>query len=190
LPGPVPPQPAYPAALNPQLPPYQVIATLPPMAPAPAPVSRGRGATIAAGIAAAAAVLAAIVVVVVTLLDRPAAPPADRNAGPNSGQSAGPSTGPNEGGSKPTQLTLRDDGTAITITWVDPSGGAVSFIVAGAGRGQQLGPMGTVGPGKTSHTINGLDAHIDYCFTVVAVYSTDVVATSEQVCTNRGSTPR
>lgn len=169
----------------PQLPPYQVITTSTPAAPAPGPASRGHGAVIAAGIAAAVAVLAAIVVVVVTLLNAPATnngPP----AGPDAEQSAGADPDSGAGGSPPTDLALRDEGTAITITWVDSSGGTVSFIVAGARSGQQLGPMATLKPGSTKHTVNGLSATVDYCFTVVAVYSTEVVATSQQVCTKRG----
>ncbi|MGW4467839.1 tetratricopeptide repeat protein [Micromonospora sp. NPDC004704] len=170
----------------PQLPPYQVITTSPPAAPAPGPASRGHGAVIAAGIAAAVAVLAAIVVVVVTLLNAPATPNNGPPAGPDAEQSAGADPDSGAGGSPPTNLALRDEGTAITITWVDSSGGTVSFIVAGARSGQQLGPMATLKPGSTKHTVNGLSATVDYCFTVVAVYSTEVVATSEQVCTKRG----
>jgi hypothetical protein len=177
-PGPVYPGQTYPATPSHQLSSYPVITTSPTAAPAPAPVARGRGATIAAAVAAAVAVLAAAVVVVVALADRPASAP-----GPTP---TGPSTGPAVGGEPPTDLALRDDGAAITITWTDPTGGGVPFIVAGARRGQQLGAMASIDPGGTSHTVNGLSPLVDYCFTVLAVYSTETYATSGQVCTNRG----
>jgi hypothetical protein len=50
--------------------------------------------------------------------------------------------------------------------------------------------MATVDPGQTSYTVNGLNSRVDYCFTVLAVYSTNSFATSGQVCTEReGNTP-
>ena len=62
------------------------------------------------------------------------------------------------------------------------------FIVAGGRAGQSLSAMATVNAGETSYTINGLSPRLDYCFTVLAVYSVDQYATSGQVCTAR-STP-
>jgi hypothetical protein len=88
-------------------------------------------------------------------------------------------------GPPPADLRLRDDTTTITITWTDPTGGGVPFMVAGGRAGQKLGVMATVDPGQTSYTVNGLNGKLDYCFTVLAVYSTDTFATSGQVCTDR-----
>ncbi|PWU54618.1 hypothetical protein DLE60_29550, partial [Micromonospora globispora] len=95
-------------------------------------------------------------------------------------------------GAPPGDLRLRDDTTTITITWTDPTGGGVPFMVAGGRAGQKLGVMATVDPGQTSYTVNGLNGKLDYCFTVLAVYSTDAFATSGQVCTDRegSATPR
>ncbi|MGC1215282.1 MAG: hypothetical protein WA890_28975, partial [Micromonospora sp.] len=92
-------------------------------------------------------------------------------------------------GAPPGDLRLRDDTTTITITWTDPTGGGVPFMVAGGRAGQKLGVMATVDPGQTSYTVNGLNGKLDYCFTVLAVYSTDTFATSGQVCTNREGSP-
>lgn len=141
------------------------------------PVSewRGRGAVVVAALAAAVAVLAAVVVVVVTLVDG-AEPP----AGPV------PSAGPTAAGDPPTDLKLRDDGATITITWTDPTAGTVPFVVAGGRAGQTLSAMASIDPGTTRYTVNGLNPRLDYCFTVLAVYSTETYATSGQVCTNRG----
>lgn len=131
-----------------------------------------------AGLAAAVAVFAALVVVVVTLLDG-ADPPAD----------PGPSTGTAVASDPPTELKLRDDGAAITVTWTDPTAGTVPFVVAGGRAGQTLSAMASVDPGTTSYTVNGLNARVEYCFTVLAVYSTETYATSGQVCTNRSGSP-
>ncbi|WKU08820.1 fibronectin type III domain-containing protein [Micromonospora sp. HUAS LYJ1] len=95
-------------------------------------------------------------------------------------------TAPREtAGPPPTDLKLRDDAATITVTWSDPSDGSVPFMVAGGRTGRALGVMATVDPGQTSFTVNGLNADVDYCFTVLAVYSTDSFATSGQVCTDR-----
>jgi hypothetical protein len=42
--------------------------------------------------------------------------------------------------------------------------------------------------GQTAYTVNGLNPALDYCFTVVAVYNTNEVATSALACTQRGAT--
>lgn len=140
---------------------------------------------IIAGVAALVVILAvvgAVLVVVNVVGDRPAppAPPAP---------SAAPTAAPTLGGAPPTDLRLRDDNSAITITWRDPSGGAVPFVVAGGRAGQKLGAMATIDPGRTSYTINGLNPRVDYCFTILAVYSTNTYATSGQVCTSRNGSP-
>ncbi|MBO4164262.1 fibronectin type III domain-containing protein [Micromonospora antibiotica] len=88
-------------------------------------------------------------------------------------------------GPPPADLKLRDDAATITVTWSDPSNGSVPFMVAGGRTGRALGVMATVDPGQTSFTVNGLNAEVNYCFTVLAVYSTDAFATSGQVCTDR-----
>jgi hypothetical protein len=155
---------AVPAPPPPDAPPtFPSVAAPPPAVP---PV-----AAAAATVAAAAALTAALVVV---LVNTPTPPAPDR-----------PNPSPTMANDPPTGLVLRDNGTAITLTWTDPSDGAVPFIIAGGRAGQNLGAMATVDPGETSHTIYGLNPKLDYCFTVLAVYSTDRYATSEQVCTNR-----
>ncbi|WP_422770119.1 tetratricopeptide repeat protein [Plantactinospora sp. WMMC1484] len=164
-----------------------------PVTPAPAPPpppaaaaesGRGRGSTVAAAIAAGAAVLAAIVVVVAVLVDRGGSPetgPVDERGEPV------------VAGEPPTDLKLLDEGSAITITWSDPSGGTVPFVVAGAREGQQTKPMSTLSAGETTFTVNALNPKLDYCFSVLAVYSTNEFAPSDLVCTDRdgaGASPR
>ena len=123
------------------------------------------------------AVLAAVGIGAV-LLNREAAPPPAPV--PASGAAS-----PKVAGPPPGDLKLRDDTTTVTVTWTDPTNGGVPFVVAGGRAGQKLGVMATVDAGQTRYTVNGLSAKLDYCFTVLAVYSTDSYATSGQVCTDR-----
>ena len=146
-----------------------------PRAGKPEPRGRNRAVVAVVAGAAVAAVAAVGVGALVLQRDDPAPAPAP---GPTRAQ-------PKVTGAPPADLKLRDDGTTITITWTDPTNGGVPFMVAGGRTGQRLGVLATVDPGQTSYTVNGLNARLDYCFTVLAVYSTDTFATSGQVCTDR-----
>jgi len=86
----------------------------------------------------------------------------------------------------PIQLGLRDSGSAVTLTWTDPSNGGVTFVVA---YGRADGPADhtqRIPAGVTSITINGLNPRTDYCFTVAGIDSTTTIALSHSVCTSRG----
>ncbi|MFI1278921.1 fibronectin type III domain-containing protein [Micromonospora sp. NPDC020751] len=142
----------------------------------------GRGRTVVLVAVVALVALAIVVGVAVLVFGRDEAPPP--GATPASASAAPKVSGPPPGG-----LKLRDDSSTISLTWTDPSSGAVPFMVAGGRTGQKLGVLATVDPGQTSYTVNGLNSRVDYCFTVLAVYSTDAFATSGQVCTARGPAP-
>lgn len=158
-----------------------VVGLLPDAPPAPEPRRRGRNLTAvvaAAGVAAVAIIGTGVVMFLRTdpaVAPLPETPRASAAGTPSGVQSAPP----------PTELSLRDDLTSVTLTWTDPSGGVVPFVVAAGQAGQQLGAKDRVEPGRTSYTLNGLSAGVDYCFTVLAVYSTETFTTSGQVCTNR-----
>ncbi|MGW3890397.1 hypothetical protein ACWD69_17035 [Micromonospora chokoriensis] len=137
------------------------------------------GAVVAAGVAVVA--VAGLGAVVLTRDDPPPSGAAPTAVAPTG-------VAPTAAGPPPGDLKLRDNSTTITLTWTDPSGGAVPFMVAAGRAGQALGVMATVDPGKTSYTVNGLNSRVDHCFTVLAVYSTDSFATSGQVCTARERT--
>ncbi|GIJ29480.1 hypothetical protein Vqi01_46420 [Micromonospora qiuiae] len=141
--------------------------------------SRSRTAIVVALISVVVAV-AAVVGVGFLLLDRRAESP-----------DTAPGSTVTEPGAPPTDLTLRDDTVTITLTWGDPSDGLVPFVVAGGRAGMPLRMMATVDAGQTTYTVNGLSSRVDYCFAVLAVYDTDQLATSSQVCTSReaGGTP-
>src|SRR5205823_3906729 len=66
----------------------------------------------------------------------------------------------------PLRLQLTDQGTAVVLSWNDPSGGTVSFVVAYGHADRAADNTQRVPPGTTSITINGLNTAVDYCFTV------------------------
>jgi hypothetical protein len=71
----------------------------------------------------------------------------------------------------------------VTVRWQDPSGGTAPFIVSGGVAGTKAEIRQQVDAGQSSVAINGLNSSRDYCFTVVAVYSSDQVAVSDLACT-------
>jgi hypothetical protein len=89
----------------------------------------------------------------------------------------------------PADVVLRDNGASITLTWRDPDGGTLPFIVSGGRANEEAKPYQTLPAGQTTYTVNGLDLAADYCFTVVAVYTTTEFAPSNLVCTRRNRTP-
>jgi len=145
--------------------------------------------------------LAIVVIVIVAVLGGGAAAAIAffaKQAGPD-GTTAGPPTGtpatsaaPSAsashatlGGSRaPHELKLKDDKTSITLTWKDPSPGTVPFVVAGGSQGTMRELQG-LSAGTTKYTISGLNAKLEYCFTVAAVYGTQDVQLSDLACTKR-----
>lgn len=161
-----------------------VVGLLPPAYRGREPERRSRNRTAVVAVLVAAGVAAVAVAgagVVVLLRGAPASSPTSDTS--RASATGAPSGVPSE--APPTDLSLRDDSTSVTLTWTDPSGGTVPFVVAAGRAGQQLAPKDRVDPGRTSYTINGLSAEVDYCFTVLAVYSAETITTSGQVCTNR-----
>jgi hypothetical protein len=92
-------------------------------------------------------------------------------------------TGSAEGA--PRDVRLTDRGTSVTLTWADPSGGAVPFIVVASGSSGEPLETKQVPRGRTSVTYGGLERQRYYCFVVGAVYAVDRVATAPQRCTKR-----
>jgi hypothetical protein len=86
------------------------------------------------------------------------------------------------------RLAVDDQGSAVTLTWNDPSDGKVLFVVA---YGRADGPADhtqRLPAGTTTITINGLNPEANYCFTVAGVESTTTIVLSPAVCTNRTPT--
>jgi hypothetical protein len=130
-----------------------------------------RGLGIFAAIAAVLAAVIAVAALVFVLANR-------------SGDKGDPDV-PTLAGKPPSDVQLRDEGSRISLSWKDPTNGTVSFIVAMAHPGEQLAPVSTLGPGKTSYEISALNPSLNYCFAVVAVYRDNKFATSQQACTER-----
>lgn len=148
------------------------ITTAPPAAPSRRASSYpSKGPALFAAIAAVLGVIIAVVALVVVL------------AGRDDGSDE--SDVPTLSGPAPTDVRLRDYGSSVQVFWSDPANGRTSFMITGGHPGEQLKPMGQVGPTTTSFNLNGLNADLDYCFAVVAVYSTSRFATSPHVCTSR-----
>jgi hypothetical protein len=141
----------------------------PAMASAP-DAYRKRGPAIFAAIAACMAAIIAVVALVFVLANRK----------PGGGDNT-----PVLAGAPPTDVRLDDRGSHIGLTWTDPAAGKTSFLVTGGHPGGMLAAMGQTGPGVTKYALDGLNVKLDYCFAIVAVYSTKKFASSPQVCTSR-----
>jgi hypothetical protein len=148
----------------------RVPATIVPAAPERS--YRKRGAAVYAAIAASLAAVIAVIALVVVLANR------------HTGDDAKPNV-PTLGGPAPSDVQLEDKPGTITVTWTDPALGKTTFVVEMARPGEVMKAVGHVGPGQTSFRMDGLNDRLDYCFTVVAVYSTTRFSPSPQACTSR-----
>ncbi|MEV8512602.1 tetratricopeptide repeat protein [Dactylosporangium sp. NPDC051484] len=161
-------------------------ATAPPL-PSDGSPRRRRSPLVAILVIVVVAVLGGGIATAVTYFaasrDETAAPP---STGPPSSvpPSAAPGAGPAGNPRAPGGLKLRDDKSSVTLTWKDPSGGSVPFVVAGGAQGAMRELQG-LPAGSTQVTINGLNPKLEYCFTVAAVYGTQDVQLSDLACTSR-----
>ncbi|NJC70327.1 tetratricopeptide repeat protein [Planosporangium thailandense] len=89
----------------------------------------------------------------------------------------------------PGDLTLRDEGTSITLAWTDPTHGAAPFVIAGGRSDNAPIPLGSVESGKNTYTLSGINTRADYCFLVAVVYSPQHTVPSRLICTRRGASP-
>ncbi|MET7400126.1 serine/threonine-protein kinase [Dactylosporangium sp. NPDC005572] len=85
----------------------------------------------------------------------------------------------------PGDVKLVDEGVAITLSWTDPTAGAVQFAVLGGPRGAAVTVQKVLEPGTTKLTMQGLNTAQDYCYQVWAVVDGETYAPSQQVCTKR-----
>ena len=146
-------------------------------------------AVLVAGVALAAAVVAAT-------LPRgdetpPAAAPATATSAPAVTASGRPTPSPSgptgAGGSDgaPTGLKLRDNRDAVVISWVYPKGADGPVLISGGRAGQERKVFQQMPPGSADYIAYGLNDRLDYCFSVAVVYSSDRVAATDPVCTDR-----
>jgi hypothetical protein len=147
---------------------------------------RSRTPMIVLAVVAVSAVAAAAVVAVLAFASGPQPGPfAGPTASSGVSRSAAPSPSPTSGA--PTDVKLRDGGDSVTLSWSDPSGGTVPFLVEAGKAGVQLTRYAALPPGQSTYTVIGLNPKLDYCFTIVAVYGVDLVAPSNLVCTQRAA---
>ncbi|MET8527908.1 tetratricopeptide repeat protein [Micromonospora sp. NPDC005172] len=107
------------------------------------------------------------------------APP---TTGPPAAGSAGPAAAP---GTPPGTVSLRDNRDNIALRWTYPAGGEGPVVVSAGRAGQEKTAIATLPAGTDSYIVYALNRANDYCFTVAVVWSTDTVASANQVCTRR-----
>ena len=87
----------------------------------------------------------------------------------------------------PSDLALRDDGSRITATWRDPSGGRAAVLIAVAKAGQPTGPLVSLPAGTQTYAFTGLDEFADYCVVLAVAYPGERMTEATQSCTHRHS---
>ncbi len=89
-------------------------------------------------------------------------------------------------GTPPGELTLSDNQDSVTLRWTYPAGGEGPVVVSGGQPGQPQTVFANLPAGTTDFVVYGLNGGVDYCFAVAVVWSTETIARSGEVCTNRG----
>jgi hypothetical protein len=85
----------------------------------------------------------------------------------------------------PSDLALRDDGSRITATWHDPSGGKAAALIAVAKAGAPTGPLVSLPAGTQTYAFTGLDEATDYCVVLAVAYPGERMSQATQACTHR-----
>ncbi|MET8349134.1 MULTISPECIES: tetratricopeptide repeat protein [unclassified Micromonospora] len=106
--------------------------------------------------------------------------PASNSASPSG--AAPPTAAP---GTPPGAVALRDNRDNIALRWTYPAGGEGPVVVSAGRAGQGKNAIATLPAGATSFVVYALNRANDYCFTVAVVWSTDTVASADEVCTRR-----
>jgi hypothetical protein len=94
------------------------------------------------------------------------------------------SAGP-DAGRQPQGVRLQDNRDSVSLAWRYPKGAEGPIIISGGRAGQPRRAFQQLPAGTTNYVVYGLNAQLDYCFTVAIVYATDRVATSPPQCTRR-----
>ncbi|WP_305782393.1 hypothetical protein [Symbioplanes lichenis] len=136
-----------------------------------------------AGIAAAAAIVA------VTLPRGDAAGPATgaaATARPPEAASVPPRTSvPAADEGAPDGVKIKDNRDSVSLSWRYPKDADGPVLISGGRAGQEQRAFQQLAPGTAEYVVYGLNAQVDYCFTVAVVYGVDRVATSTPACTSR-----
>ncbi|MGN9776458.1 tetratricopeptide repeat protein [Micromonospora sp. H33] len=89
-------------------------------------------------------------------------------------------------GTPPEAVTLRDNRDNVALRWTYPAGGEGPVVISGGRVGQPQTAFANLPAGSTDFVVYGLNRSTDYCFTVAVVWSTDTIARSKEICTDRG----
>ncbi len=89
-------------------------------------------------------------------------------------------------GAPPEAVTLTDNRDNVALRWTYPEGGTGPVVVSGGQPGESQTVFANLPAGSTEFVVYGLNGGDDYCFAVAVVWSTETIARSEEVCTNRG----
>jgi hypothetical protein len=152
-----------------------------------APATRHRRTLLAVLIGAAVVVIAGAAIAGATFL----AIASPKKSPPGVDGSVGPGSSPTrfisaqaEGQPRDIRIT-EDHGTALTVTWTDPTAGTVTFVVVGNGPNGEKLETKSVRRGVHTATYTQLSPAKNYCFVVGAVYAVDTIALAPEVCTKR-----
>ncbi|WP_422740628.1 tetratricopeptide repeat protein [Micromonospora sp. WMMD729] len=116
----------------------------------------------------------------------PSADPSGTTAPPTAGTPAAGTAPPAAApGTPPGTVSLRDNRDNIALRWTYPAGGEGPVVVSAGRAGQEKTAIATLPAGTDSYIVYALNRTNDYCFTVAVVWSTDTVASADQVCTRR-----
>ncbi|KQR12022.1 serine/threonine-protein kinase [Cellulomonas sp. Leaf334] len=88
----------------------------------------------------------------------------------------------------PTDVVAVDQGTSLDVSWSDPTGGAVQFVLVDPYATPEPRALAQVDPGITQHTVEGVDPQAAaLCVLVLAIAVDDVDhrGVSEEACVQR-----
>ncbi|GIF09143.1 fibronectin type III domain-containing protein [Actinoplanes siamensis] len=142
---------------------------------------RGHPALLAAGLAGGVAAAAAVVILTLPDADGAATPQAPA---PAPTRPTLTTAGPGAPGA-PEHVTLRDNGTSVSLTWVYPASAKGRVVISGGRAGQPPGEFQRLSAGAVGFEVYSLNERVDYCFTVSVQSSGDKLVPSAPVCTAR-----
>ncbi|WP_306215952.1 fibronectin type III domain-containing protein, partial [Actinoplanes sp. RD1] len=85
----------------------------------------------------------------------------------------------------PDSVKIKDNRDSVSLTWRYPADADGPVLISGGRAGQEQRAFQQLAPGTAEYVVYGLNAQVDYCFTVAVVYGVDRVATSTPACTSR-----
>ncbi|GIE88683.1 fibronectin type III domain-containing protein [Actinoplanes regularis] len=141
-------------------------------------------ALLAAALAGGVTVTAAVVIVTLPDPEGTAVPQAATSQAAATVKPTVTVAGPGAPGS-PERVTLRDNGTSVSLNWIYPASAKGEVVVAGGRTGQTPGEFQRLPAGAADFEVYSLNERLDYCFTVAVRSAGGKLAPSAPVCTDR-----